>query len=48
MEVQPVLVAGEWRKAAATSTFAAEDPATGKMLDAKFPVSGWEDLMQLL
>ena len=43
MEVQPVLVAGEWRKAAATSTFAAEDPTTGKMLDAKFPVSGWED-----
>lgn len=35
MEVQPVLVAGEWRKAAATSTFAAEDPTTGKMLDGK-------------
>ncbi len=43
MEVQPVLVAGEWRKAAATSTFSAENPTTGKMLDAKFPVSGWED-----
>jgi alpha-ketoglutaric semialdehyde dehydrogenase len=43
IEVQPVLVAGEWRRAAAVSTFTAENPMTGKMLDAKFPVSGWED-----
>ncbi len=43
MEVQPVLVAGKWRKAAATSAFAAENPTTGQVLDAMFPVSGWED-----
>ncbi|HMH13587.1 MAG TPA: aldehyde dehydrogenase family protein [Edaphobacter sp.] len=43
MEVQPILVAGEWRKATATATFVAENPATGKVLDATFPVSGWED-----
>jgi NADP-dependent aldehyde dehydrogenase len=43
MEVEPILVAGEWRKAAATSTFTAEDPTTGKSLDTVFPVSGWED-----
>jgi 2,5-dioxopentanoate dehydrogenase len=43
MEVQPILVGGEWRKATATATFAVEDPATGKTLDATYPVSGWED-----
>jgi 2,5-dioxopentanoate dehydrogenase len=43
MEVQPILVGGDWRKAAATATFAVEDPATGKVLDATYPVSGWED-----
>ncbi len=48
MEVQPVLVAGEWRKAAVTSTFTAEDPTTGKTLDGAFPVSAWEDCESVL
>lgn len=41
--VASVLVAGEWRKAAATSTFTAENPATGAKLTDEYPVSAWED-----
>jgi 2,5-dioxopentanoate dehydrogenase len=43
MAVEEILVAGEWRKANAKSTFHAENPATGTMLDAEFPVSEWQD-----
>jgi alpha-ketoglutaric semialdehyde dehydrogenase len=43
MAVEQVLIAGEWRKASSHSTFTAENPATGKKLDAEFPTSDWED-----
>jgi alpha-ketoglutaric semialdehyde dehydrogenase len=43
MGVQPILVAGKWREADATSTFAAENPTTGKVLDGTFPISSWKD-----
>ena len=40
----PVLIAGEWRDADASSTFAATNPATGEALPGVFPVSRWSDL----
>ncbi len=43
MAVASILIAGEWREATTTSTFSAENPATGSKLEAVFPVSAWED-----
>jgi alpha-ketoglutaric semialdehyde dehydrogenase len=43
MAVEKVLVAGEWRKANAKSTFQAENPATGAALAGEFPISEWQD-----
>jgi alpha-ketoglutaric semialdehyde dehydrogenase len=42
--MEPVLVAGEWRPAAATDSFRAVDPSTGRGRDAIWPVSGWADV----
>lgn len=41
--VRPVLVAGQWRDAAFTSTFQATDPSHNAKLAAEFPVSTWDD-----
>ena len=41
---EPILVAGEWRPAAATRTYRATDPSTGSQRDAEWPVSGWSDV----
>jgi NADP-dependent aldehyde dehydrogenase len=41
---EPILVAGEWRPAAATRTYRANDPSTGSQRDAEWPVSGWSDV----
>jgi NADP-dependent aldehyde dehydrogenase len=38
-----VLIAGEWRKAAAEGSFKARNPATREELAREFPVSGWAD-----
>jgi NADP-dependent aldehyde dehydrogenase len=43
MATEQVLVAGDWRKASAKSTFHAENPATGAALAVEFPVSDWKD-----
>ena len=43
MSVQPVLIAGAWRPAAASGSFRAENPATGELLPEEFPVSSWAD-----
>ena len=43
MSHQPVLIAGEWRAANASGSFRAENPATGEMLPAEFPVSACAD-----
>jgi len=43
MAVEPVLIAGEWREATSNSTFTAENPATGRKLEAEFPISEWKD-----
>ena len=44
MPVEPILVAGGWRQAAASRTYRAIDPATGTRLDREWPVSGWSDV----
>lgn len=43
MSLQPVLIAGQWRAAASTGTFRAENPATGETLPDEYPVSAWAD-----
>lgn len=42
-EIRPVLIAGQWRAANATSTFVSENPTTGEPLPGRFPVSAWAD-----
>ncbi len=44
MSPQPVWIAGTWRPSVSTSTFHAENPATGTPHEAEFPVSAWPDL----
>jgi NADP-dependent aldehyde dehydrogenase len=41
---EPILVAGDWRPAAAIRTYRATDPSTGSQRDAEWPVSGWSDV----
>lgn len=45
---QPVLIAGTWRDANASSTFQATDPNRNEKLDASFPVSEWKDCDEAL
>ncbi|MEN1678833.1 MAG: aldehyde dehydrogenase family protein [Planctomycetota bacterium] len=46
--MHPILVAGQWRNAAAEGSFEAFDPTTGESLGDAYPVSGWEDCEQAL
>jgi NADP-dependent aldehyde dehydrogenase len=41
---EPVLIAGEWRAAAATGSFRAVDPATGCERPERWPESHWSDV----
>ena len=41
--MQPILIAGSWRSANASSTFRAENPATKESLPEEYPVSTWAD-----
>lgn len=41
--VEEILIAGEWRPAAATSVFQAVNPSNGTTLPARYPVSSWSD-----
>lgn len=43
MPVQPVLIDGKWRPAAAKSTFQADNPTTGAPLAEIYPVSSFDD-----
>ena len=43
MPTQPILIAGQWRPAHATSFFQAENPALGQKLPDEFPISDWAD-----
>ncbi len=40
---RPVLIAGQWRDADASSTFQADNPATREKLADEYPVSRWAD-----
>jgi NADP-dependent aldehyde dehydrogenase len=42
--MQPVLVAGGWRQAAAEQSYQAFDPTTGASREEAWPVSGWADV----
>ncbi|MBU6308362.1 MAG: aldehyde dehydrogenase family protein [Planctomycetes bacterium] len=42
--VEPILVAGAWRPAAARRTYRAIAPATGMPFEVEWPVSGWSDV----
>jgi alpha-ketoglutaric semialdehyde dehydrogenase len=43
MEMQHVLIAGNWRHSSSVSTFRATNPVTGELLAETYPVSGWQD-----
>ncbi len=43
MTLHDVLIAGQWRPAASSGTFRAENPATREPLDDEYPVSTWDD-----
>ena len=42
--MEPVLVAGAWRPAAAVGSFRAVDPTSGATREAIWPLSGWHDV----
>jgi len=42
--MEPVLIDGVWRPAAAVDAFRAFDPTAGAVRDAVWPVSGWSDV----
>lgn len=43
MSVQPILIDGQWRPAAAGATFRADNPATRQPLPDEYPISSWQD-----
>jgi len=47
-DAEPVLIAGAWRAAAATSGFHAVDPTTGRERPQLWPESGWSDVAAAL
>ncbi|PQO30789.1 aldehyde dehydrogenase (NADP(+)) [Blastopirellula marina] len=42
-DIQPVLIAGQWKAADVVDTFQADNPATKQSLPAQYPVSAWSD-----
>ena len=44
----PVLIAGQWREANASSTFQAVNPRTTEAIAGDYPVSTWQDLDEML
>ncbi len=47
-QAEPILVAGQWQAADASSTFQSSNPATGEALPERYPVSSWADCEQVL
>lgn len=43
MFIEPVLIAGAWRASESTGTFQSTNPATGEVLQARYPISSWAD-----
>ena len=49
MEVQPVLIGGVWKKAQVPrGFFTAANPATGKSLEVRYPISSFKDIDEAL
>lgn len=48
MNLQPILLAGEWRPSAAIGSFRAANPATGEAVGPAFPRSGAADIEQMV
>jgi 2,5-dioxopentanoate dehydrogenase len=46
--VSKVLIAGQWRESQASSFFQAENPSTGELLPAQYPVSSREEATEAL
>jgi NADP-dependent aldehyde dehydrogenase len=45
-DLSKVLIAGQWRESQTSSFFQAENPATGELLPAQYPVSSREEVME--
>jgi alpha-ketoglutaric semialdehyde dehydrogenase len=48
MSLQPVFIGNGWRESNSGGSFRAENPATGELLPAEFPVSTWADCEAVL
>ncbi len=46
--LHPVLINGQWRSSAGTSTFQASNPQTRSLLEAQYPVSPWSEIKETL
>ncbi|HEY3863386.1 MAG TPA: aldehyde dehydrogenase family protein [Verrucomicrobiae bacterium] len=47
-DASKVLIAGQWRQSRASSFFQAENPSTGEMLPANYPISPREEVLETL
>jgi len=48
MNVEPILIQGEWKKSTGTEIFQADNPATGQPLEYCYPVSTWDEIDQAM
>ena len=48
MEIQPVLINGQWIPSTGSKTFQAVNPATAEVLEPLFPVSPWEEIESVI
>lgn len=48
MEIQPVLINGQWISSTGSKTFQAVNPATAEVLSPLFPVSPWEEIESVI
>ncbi|HKD37878.1 MAG TPA: aldehyde dehydrogenase family protein, partial [Pirellulales bacterium] len=48
MQLQPILIDGQWRQADVAGEFRAENPATREPLEESYPVSSWRDCDEAL
>tara|TARA_R110002111_G_scaffold257026_1_gene324881 strand:- start:737 stop:2320 length:1584 start_codon:yes stop_codon:yes gene_type:complete len=48
MQIQPVLINGQWIASTGAKTFQAVNPATAEVLASQFPVSPWEEIESVI
>ncbi|MCA9007575.1 MAG: aldehyde dehydrogenase (NADP(+)) [Planctomycetaceae bacterium] len=48
MQIQPVLINGQWIPSTGTTSFQAVNPTTGEALEPVFPVSPWDEIESAL